>query len=413
MHAEIIATGTELLLGETLDTNSSYLGSKLPALGLEVKRVTLVGDNLDEMAHVLDQAWHRSPFTFTIGGLGPTQDDVTREAIAQVLGEPITTNDALLADLKKLFFRRRTTMPSHNVKQAGLIPSAIGLPNSLGTAPGWWAVRDGRTIIALPGPPRELQVMWEQQVVHRIRERVTDQVILTRTLKTIGLSEALVDEMASPVLGTENPYLGTYAKPDGIHLRIIASGPSTEAAQFLVAPLETRLREIFADNIWGVDEQTPQECIGDLLSHRGLTLATMESCTGGFLASSITDVPGSSAYFKGGVVTYTNDLKVLSGVDSDLIKKHGAVSHETALAMAVAVRSNYNTDLGIGITGVTGPSSLEGVEPGTVFIGVAAEGQQQSDQYRYPAGNRSLVKNRAAVSALLALRQLVEDLKAS
>ena len=411
MYAEIVATGTELLLGETQDTNSSYLGALMPSLGLEVRQVTLVGDNLEEMTQVLAQAWRRSPFTFTIGGLGPTQDDVTREAIARVFNETITTDETLLEELQALFRRRGAPMPSHNLKQAGLIPSAVGVPNRLGTAPGWWAEKDGHVIVALPGPPRELQEMWEKQVAPKIRKQVTGQVILTRTLKTIGLSEAAVDEMATPVLGTENPYLGIYAKPDGIHLRIIARGTTEEEAQGLLTPVEKKLRKLFSESIWGVDSENPQEVIGALLRQRGLTLATMESCTGGLLASAITDIPGSSDYFQGGIVSYTNDLKVASGVDAALIEKHGAVSQQVAEAMAQAVRHRFSAHYGIGVTGVAGPESLGDIPPGTVYIAVAAEEYSHFALHRFPSGNRTLVKHRAVVSALLALRQALENEK--
>ena len=407
MYAEIIATGTELLMGETQDTNSSYLAAQLPTVGLEVRQVTLVADNLDQITQVLDLAWHRSPFTFTIGGLGPTQDDVTREAIARVLNEDLFTDDQLLEELQAIFRRRSIQMPSHNLKQAGLIPSAVGVPNRTGTAPGWWAEKEGHAIIALPGPPRELYEMWEREIAPRIRQRVTGEVILTRTLKTIGLSEALVDEMASPLLGSENPYLGIYAKPDGIYLRLIARGSTREEAVQLLSPVDERLREIFSESIWGVDSDTPQEAVGAILRKRGLTLATMESCTGGLLASAITDVPGSSDYFKGGIVSYTNDIKSGSGVDAALILKHGAVSPEVAEAMAEAVRIRLEADFGIGVTGVAGPDGLEGVPAGTVYIGVAGNGLRESSSFRFPAGNRSLVKHRAVVSALLALRRML------
>ena len=395
-------------MGETQDTNSSYLAAQLPAVGLEVRQVTLVADNLDQLTQVLDLAWHRSPFTFTIGGLGPTQDDVTREAIARVLNEDLFTDDQLLEELQAIFHRRSIQMPSHNLKQAGLIPSAVGVPNRTGTAPGWWAEKEEHTIVALPGPPRELYEMWEREIVPRIRQRVTGEVILTRTLKTIGLSEALVDEMASPLLGGENPYLGIYAKPDGIYLRLIARGTTREEAVQLLSPVEERLREIFSESIWGVDSDTPQEAVGAILRKRGLTLATMESCTGGLLASAITDVPGSSDYFKGGIVSYTNDIKSGSGVDAALILKHGAVSPEVAEAMAEAVRIRLEADFGIGVTGVAGPDELEGKPAGTVYIGVAGNGHRESSSFRFPAGNRSLVKHRAVVSALLALRRALE-----
>ena len=409
MYAEIIASGTELLMGEIQDTNSSFLASHLPALGLEVRQATLVGDDLDHYAEVLDRAWRRTPFTFTTGGLGPTVDDVSREAIARVFQEEVHVDGQLLETLKNRFRERGTDMPPHNIKQAWLIPSAVGLPNRSGTAPGWWAEKNGHVIIALPGPPRELYDMWEGQVVPRLRERVRGSVVLTKTIKTLGLGEALVDEMAGPILKSKNPYVGIYARPDGIYLRIIARGATGEEAGELVRPVEEDLRRTFQANIWGFDDETPEESVGALLRQRGLTLATMESCTGGMLADTITNVPGSSDYFKGGVVSYTNELKIASGVPAELIKLHGAVSSQVAEAMATAARLRLGADFGIGVTGVTGPDELEGKPPGTVYIGLAHAGGCESSNQRFPANNRGLVKRRAVTTALLALRRILSS----
>ena len=408
MHAEIIASGTELLMGELQDTNSSFLAAQLPSLGLDLLQITLVGDHLDQYAEVLERAWRRSPFTFTTGGLGPTKDDLTREAIARVFQEEIYIDGRQLEEVKNVFKARGTEMPPHNLKQAGLISGAVGIPNRRGTAPGWWVEKNGHAIVALPGPPNELQDMWEREIVPRLRERVKDNVVLSRTIKTIGLSEAVVDEMAGPLLGSENPYLGIYAKPDGIHLRMIARAATQLEALGVIRPVEEQLRAIFKDGIWGTDAETIEESVGALLRERGLTLATMESCTGGMLAGTVTDVPGSSNYFKGGVVSYTNALKIASGVPAELIEEHGAVSGQVAGAMAEAVRVRLGADLGIGITGVAGPEELEGKPPGTVYIVVAHSGGQDSSYHRFPPYNRSLVKRRSVMTALLAVRRILE-----
>lgn len=404
MYAEIVASGTELLMGETQDTDSSYLGARLPALGLELRQITLVGDDMERYVEVLERSWKRNPFTFTTGGLGPTVDDVTREAIAQVFGEQVYVDGQQRQVLIDLFKSRSTEMPVRNIKQAWLIPSARAIPNRMGTAPGWWAEKEGRVIVAMPGPPRELYEMWEGQVVPQIKERVKGSVVLTRTIKTIGLGEALVDEMATEVLGIQNPYVGTYAKPDGIYLRVIARGSTEGEAQALLAPVDEKLRRIFDKSVWGIDDETVEERVGTLLHQQGLTLATMESCTGGQLADLITNVAGSSRYYKGGIISYTNELKIASGVPAHLIETHGAVSEPVAAAMAQAAHMRLNADLGVGITGVAGPEALEGKPPGTVFIGVADAKAAKASAYRFPANNRGLVKRRAVTSALLALR---------
>ncbi len=408
MQAEIIASGTELLMGEIQDTNSSYLASRLPSLGLELRRITLVGDDLNQYAEALERSWRRNAFTFTTGGLGPTVDDLTREAIAKVFKEETFVDPHLLDDLKALFKARGIEeMPPRNIKQAWLIPSAKGIRNRIGTAPGWWAEKDGNVVIALPGPPNELYQMWDLEVAPRLRERIKGSVVLSRTIKTIGLSEALVDEMASDFLHSENPYVGIYARPDGIYLRIIAKGASQNEAQRLLQPVDEQLRGIFKDAVWGTDDETAESSVGTFLREHGLTLATMESCTGGMLADFITNVPGSSNYYKGGIVSYTNELKVASGVSADLIRGHGAVSSQVAEAMAQAVRLRLGADFGIGITGAAGPDALEGKPPGTVYIGVAHSGGCESSNYRFPANNRGLVKRRAVTMALLNLRRIL------
>ncbi|MBI4199368.1 MAG: competence/damage-inducible protein A [Chloroflexi bacterium] len=407
MQAEIVATGTELLMGEIQDTNSSYLAGQLPGLGLELLQITLVGDRTDHLVEVLERAWKRSAYTFTIGGLGPTHDDVTREAIARVFREELSVDPHLLQELTRTFQRRGSLMPQSNVRQAQLIPSAVGLPNPAGTAPGWWAEKEGRVIVALPGPPKELQEMWERAVVPRIRQRVTGSVVLTRTLKTIGLPEATVGEMVAPVLGGENPYVGIYARPDGIHLRAIARGASHGEALALLEPAVERMRQLLGAFVWGTDAETPGESVGALLRQRGLTLATMESCTGGLLAHTITEVPGSSGYFRGGIVSYGSELKIASGVPAGLIDQHGAVSAEVAAAMAKAARERLKADYGIGITGVAGPDELEGKPAGTVYIGIARAGGEEAEHYRFLANNRSIVKRRAVTTALLNLRRLL------
>ena len=407
MYAEIIASGTELLMGEIQDTNSSWLASQLPQLGLEVRQATLVGDDPERYVEVLRRSWQRNPYTFTTGGLGPTSDDVTREVISQVFSEETYVDPQQLEHLTSIFRSRGSEMPASNIKQAWLIPSAGAIPNRMGTAPGWWAEKAGRVIVAMPGPPRELKDIWEREVAPKLRLRIEGNVVLTKTLKTIGLSEGAVDEMAAPVLTSENPYVGVYAKPDGIHLRIISRGPDHTEANKLLLSVENQLRHIFTDSIWGIDEETAENSVGELLRRRGLTLATMESCTGGLLADSITNVAGSSGYFKGGIVSYTNELKIAYGVPASLIEEHGAVSAQVAETMAEAIRIELGADYGLGITGVAGPDSLEDKPPGTVYIGVARSGGMESAYHRFPSTSRSLVKNRAVIMALLALRNAI------
>jgi len=406
MQAEIFSIGHELLMGEITDTNSPYLVSQLARLGLQVRQTSQIGDDLDHLSQAFKQALLRSRVILSTGGLGPTQDDLTREAIARVLGEEMRLQEELERELREHFRRRGISMPEQNLKQAMLIPSARAIPNPRGTAPGWWVEHSGSILVAMPGPPGEMMEMWQNHVFPRLRERVGTQSIVTRTIKTTGLTEAGVAEMVAPHFGHDNPYLGIYARPDGIHLRIIARGDSDERARELLQPLEESIRKALEPYIWGYDDETPEISVGSMLKERGLTLAAMESCTGGLLASTITDVPGSSAYFKGGIVAYSNELKTASGVDARLIEEYGAVSGEVALAMARAARERLAADIGISTTGVAGPDPLEGKPVGTVHVAIAWQRREKHYPFRLPP-RRELVKGRTVTLALLELARLL------
>jgi nicotinamide-nucleotide amidase len=264
----------------------------------------------------------------------------------------------------------------------------------------------GSIFVAMPGPPGEMKEMWQNHVFPRLRERVGTQSIVTRTIKTTGLTEAGVAEMVAPHFGHDNPYLGIYARPDGIHLRIIARGDSDERARELLQPLEESIKKALEPYIWGYDDETPEASVGSMLKERGLTLAVMESCTGGLLASAITDVPGSSAYFKGGIVAYSNELKTASGVEARLIEEYGAVSGEVALAMARAARERLTAEIGISTTGVAGPDPLEGKPVGTVHVAIAWQRGEKHYPFRLPP-RRELVKGRTVTLALLELARLL------
>jgi len=404
MKAEIISIGTEILLGELLDTNANYLAARLPALGIDLYWTTQVGDNLERLTETFRRSWERSDLTLATGGLGPTEDDVTREAIAAALGEPLSVQPDLEAQLRAFFTSRGMLMPESNVKQAALIPSARAIPNPRGTAPGWWVEREGRVLVAMPGPPPELERMWQVEVAPRLTELVGGGVIVSRTLKTAGIGEGTIDEMVSPLLKSANPSIGVYAKADGVQLRITAKAATADEARSLIAPAEEEARRILRQAIWGADDDTLEGAVGALLREQGLTLATMESCTGGLLATTITDVAGSSAYFKGGFVSYTAEMKIALGVDAELVARHGVVSAEVAQDMARACRQRLGADIGIGITGVAGPDPLEGKPAGTVHIGLDDGVAPQAVSYAFAQG-RAAVKRRAVTTSLALLRR--------
>ncbi len=404
MKAEIIATGTELLLGEITDANSPYLANQLSLLGIDLYWISTVGDNLGRLVEVLQRAWQRSELVITTGGLGPTQGDITRDAIAMMLGEELTVDCGEEQRLRSFFSKRGMEMPQSNIRQATCIPSATFLPNPLGTAPGWWIERPGLTLITLPGPPEELQQLWENECASRLRQKLSGVVILSRVLKTFGISEAKLGELVSDLVKSSNPTVATYAKSDGIHLRITAKADSEPRAREMVRGFEDQVRTIADSAIWGVDSDTLQGATGRLLTEKALTIAAMESCTGGLLAATITAVPGSSAYFKGGIVSYTNEFKIASGVDKFMIDNYGAVSPEVAESMAHAARERLSSDIGVSITGVAGPAPMEGKASGTVFIGIDDGGRRRVISRTLP-GNRQRVRERATTMALFEIRK--------
>ena len=354
MKAEIISVGTEILLGDILDTNSNYLAARLPALGIDLYFTSTVGDNLPRLAETIGRAHKRSDLVLITGGLGPTEDDLTREAIALAVDEELYVDEATEQRLRDFFAARGFSFPESNVKQATLIPSAQAIANPRGTAPGWWLEKEGKLIVAMPGPPAELTRMWEVEVAPRLAPLAGGEVIVSRTVKTIGIGEGQLDEMVSPLLKSTNPSVGVYAKIDGVHLRLTAKAKSAEAARELIEPVEAEVRRILGEAVWGVNGDTLEATVGHMLRERGLTLATMESCSGGLLASTITDVPGSSAYFKGGYVAYTPEMKIALGVSAGVVEAHGTVSDECAADMARAAREAANADVGLAVMVVNG-----------------------------------------------------------
>ena len=410
MHAEILSIGTELLMGELVDTNSSFLASELAKLGIEVRWVTKVGDDPDRLSEAIERALKRSDVTLTSGGLGPTSDDLTRETIARVCSEDMTVQDDLLEHLKGLFANRGFPMPETNVKQATLIPSAEAISNPMGTAPGWWVEREGSVIVAMPGPPREIQRMWANEVAPRLRERNAGIAIVTRNLKTFGISEGGLDEILSPLFESENPLLGIYSKQDGIHLRAIATAATDEKARALIIPMETEIRGIIGDDaIWGEDDETPESKAIALLRDRGLTLGVVEAFTGGLVCNNLTEVTGSEDVLKGGSVASRADALVRLGMSASIVEKHGIASAEAAVDMARAARETFGADVGIGVSPLALESADGRVVAGTSFIGYSMIGRSGSTSGHYPT-RRLRIRGRAVTHALLGMIRFVRGL---
>jgi len=406
VKAEIISVGTELLLGEITDTNAAYLAGQLPLLGIDLYWISQVGDNQGRLVEVLKRAWQRSDLILTTGGLGPTEDDLTREAIAEMLGEELWIDPLLEREIRELFARRGITMAPSNIKQAAVIPSAEAIHNAQGTAPGWWVEKDGHILMAMPGPPREMHHMWYTEVLPRLHQRATGAIIFSKTIKVFGLPEGTVGELVSPLLSSPNPTLGIYAKADGIHLRFAAKAQSQKQAEEMIAQGEARVRSILGESIWGTDNDTLASVVGHLLAEKELSLAVMECCTGGLLTATITDTPDISAYFRGGLIAYSNEALIAYGVDVGLIDGYGVISSEVAQAMAKVSRLRLETDIGISITGVIGPDGLEDKPAGTMYIGIDSSENKKTIKRNY-SGDRSRVKRLVIVAALSELRKML------
>ncbi|HEY7347260.1 MAG TPA: competence/damage-inducible protein A [Ktedonobacterales bacterium] len=399
MRAEILSIGTELLLGHITDTNAPYLAQQLAGLGIDLYFVSTVGDNQQRIVETLRRAWGRADLIITTGGLGPTEDDLTRESIAELLGEEMRVVPALESELRAFFSGRGVAMPERNVKQAALISSATSLLNPVGTAPGWWTERDDHIIVSMPGVPHEMMRMWTHEALPLLRPR-TGAVLFTRMLRVAGLGESAVEQRLEGLLQSANPTIATYARRDAVDVRVTAKAAAESEAQALVATMEAQARERLGSYIFGINDETLQSVLGGLLLDRGWTLGAMESCTGGLFASTITDVAGSSDYFRGGLVSYSTEMKAEWGVSRETLAAHGAVSVETARAMASAARARLGVDVGIGITGVAGPTEQEGKPIGTVHIAVESPLGVATASPNLSSRSRVEVKWRATLAAL-------------
>ena len=405
MRAEVLSIGTEIMFGEITDTNAAFIAGQLPQYGVDLLYVSQTGDNPTRMRELFDRAWSRSDYIFVTGGLGPTEDDITREMIGEMLGETLAVDPEQERVLRARMEANGRRMPERNIKQAMLIPSARALPNPRGTAPGWWVERDGKVIIVMPGPPAEMNRMWEHEVAPEL-ERRSDSILVSRTLKTTGLGESTVDEMLSPLLKGTNPSIGIYHRGDGVHARIAAKAPSREEAWHLIHPVEEQARAILGRNIWGVDDESLPAAVGNMLREQDLTIALMESATGGAIASAITDIDGSSDYFKGSLVTYATEAKIANGVPAEIPAMHGVISRETAEAMAAAARIRLGASLGLGITGIAGGNEVEGQPPGTMHIALTDGEHTEYSLTRYYQG-REAAKKRAVLNALTLVRNFL------
>jgi nicotinamide-nucleotide amidase len=407
MVAEIISVGTELLLGSTVDTDSAYLGRTLAALGIDLYFKQTVGDNLERAVAAIRHAASRADLIVTCGGLGPTEDDLTKEAVAMAFEEEMELDPVAAEQVRSVFARRRMPMVESNLRQAMLFRGGRAIPNENGTAPGALLEKGGKTVICLPGPPRELIPMVEGWVVPYLTERLGDgrQVLRSRVLRTIGIGESAMEARVRDLLATRNPTIAPLAHLGEAHLRITAKAGSEAAAEALIAPVEAEPRGRLGDAVYGTDGQTLEAAVVQLLAERRQTLAVAEAVTGGLLCGRLNGVPESPTVFRGGLVATTPALmRELMSLTEELLDRHGAVSEAAARAMAEAARQRLGADLGVAITGLAGPEGGTEAKPvGLFYIGVASGSQAEARESRF-LGTRDL-RERAVVTALGEVRR--------
>ncbi|MFP4513969.1 MAG: competence/damage-inducible protein A [Acidimicrobiales bacterium] len=413
MRCEVIAVGTELLLGQIVDTNSSWMGEQLALAGIDSHFQTKVGDNHDRMVSALRVALDRSDAVIMCGGLGPTQDDITRDVIADVMGVELVNDEAIEARIRAMFGSRGRTMSANNLRQALIPKGASTIAQMPGTAPGLVCPMagpyEGKVVYAVPGVPHEMKEMVAGTVIPDLQDRAgVTSVIKSRTLRTWGQSESGLAEMLHDEIerldaepGATLAFLASGI--EGIKVRITVKAPTEAEADELIAAEETIVREIVGDIVFGVDDESMEHAVVSLLRGRGLTLAVAESVTGGLIASRITNVPGASKVFRGGVVAYASAVKF----DLLDVPEGPVVSAEAAEAMATGVRRRLGADVGLAVTGVAGPEPQEDQRPGTVFFGLAFGDGVESRQVRMP-GDRHRVQQFSAISLLDLLRRRLQ-----
>jgi nicotinamide-nucleotide amidase len=412
--AEIIAVGSEMLTSQRLDTNSLFITDQLNALGVEVRRKLIVGDDRAIVADAVRDALAHVNIVVVTGGLGPTEDDLTREAVAQALDRPLVFRQDLADAIEERFRRRQRKMAENNKRQAMLIESAEALPNPNGTAVGQWIAQlddsnGARVVMMLPGPPGELKPMFVNECVPRLAALLPGQVIRARLYRVTGMTESDLDQLIAPIYSKySNPATTILASPGDIQVHLRARCGTEAEAEQLLAEVGNPLEELLGDRIFSRNGDSLGAVVGQLLRARGATLAVAESCTGGLIAERVTSIPGSSDYFAGGFIVYSNRMKEnLLGIDPALIEQHGAVSGPVACAMAQGARSRSGAAYAVSTTGEAGPESSSGAPVGTVYVGFAGpDGAVEALKFSFP-GDRTRVRLFAAQGALNYLRRRI------
>ncbi len=409
MTAEIICVGTEILLGNIVNTNAAYLAEQLAGLGISCYYQTVVGDNGERLLETLELAAKRSEVIILSGGLGPTQDDLTKETVAKFCGKKLLMDEKSKKQIAEYFEKRKMKPTGNNWKQAMVPEDARVFENHNGTAPGMAVETNKNKFILLPGPPEELRLMFEESVAQYLKEQ-SPFVILSQTVKTCGLSESAVEEQLRDLIDKQtNPTIATYAKTGEVHVRVTAKADSQKEASKLIKPMVKELKSRFGNDIYSTDDGvTLEKALADLLQSAGLTISCAESCTGGLISATLINVPGISELYKAGFVTYSNKAKrKLLGVKKGTLEKYGAVSSQTAQEMVKGLLAETKTDVGIAVTGIAGPDGGTKEKPvGLVYISCNVKGKITVKECHFN-GTREKIRRASVTTALMLARSCV------
>ncbi len=411
MNAEILAVGTELLMGQIANTNAQYISQRLNSIGINVYYHSVVGDNPTRLKAVLELALSRSDIIIITGGLGPTQDDLTKETVAEILGDKLILHEESLQKIEDYFKRVNRPMVKNNIKQAYLPESCTIIKNNNGTAPGCIMEKENKTVVMLPGPPKEMIPMLDDTVIPRFEEKSPEKIV-SKFLRVFGVGESLLEEKIIHMIENQsNVTIATYAKEGEVTVRITTKNDNEAEALKDLAAVEDEIVEILGDSVYSDEDKELYQVVTEKLIKKRVTIAFAESCTGGLISSVITDVPGVSAVFDRAVVSYSNKSKVESlGVKQETLDKFGAVSRETAVEMAEGIRNLAGTDLGLSVTGIAGPDGGTEEKPvGLVYIALASNNGTECKELKL-RGNRTKIRNYITLNSFDMIRRLLKEL---
>jgi nicotinamide-nucleotide amidase len=410
MDAEILAVGTELLMGQITNTNAQYISQKLNSIGVNVYYHSVVGDNFRRLKESLLRALDRCDLVVITGGLGPTQDDLTKEAVSDVLEKKLVLHEASLTRIKNYFNRMKRKMTDNNIKQAYLPEGCIVITNNNGTAPGCIVERNGKIVVMLPGPPKEMKPMLDDTVIPYLDQKSGYKTV-SKYLRVFGIGESMLEDTIMDLVDTQKEVtIATYAKEGQVTVRLTSKSKTYEEAMMNIRPLEEEIKNRLKDKLYSTEDEELEYVASKMLIENGITVSIAESCTGGMVSSRLTDVPGISKVFNRGIVSYSNESKVENlGVSPETLEKFGAVSRETAIEMAEGIRRVAQTDLGISVTGIAGPDGGTDEKPvGLVYVALADKSGCDCKELRL-AGSRDKIRNMAALNVFDMIRRYVRE----